>query len=488
VDSHEPLTGHFLHVFSPTMTNEFIAAWGWGNGPLSADLKAVDRGALGYNYPTVFPGNRGIRMVPSFDCGYCGPRQLPDFSQADVFEGGGGQFIVRKEMPSFADNFTLVIRTHTLKFGGYYERTGNYQGNYNFPNGHISNWSGQNNNLFNGNRLGSNNNRVANFVMGVANGYEEESRQPYNDIGYKTIAGYVNDNWKVNKRLTLELGVRFDHIGHWYDRQGVGVAVFLPDLVNSDFVAGKLFPGVRWHGNDPGVPLSGSPDRIAHVSPRFGLAWDLFGNGKTVLRGGWGMYRWNDQYNDFTAALAPGQGIMTYNLPGGSNAPISQVGTAPVPAAQWSPSTVGAVSATDYNIPVTRSWNLTISHELPGKSLLEIAYVGNSSDHILMGGGSGASVSSGDFIDANKTPLGALFTADPLTGGIAPNPEDVSHDLVGGRSRIHMLTITRLAFIWDRARCMDNRSTGRRALTCRRTSGTRTTTRCRLVGSSARGA
>ncbi|MBZ5656255.1 MAG: carboxypeptidase regulatory-like domain-containing protein [Acidobacteriia bacterium] len=424
------LTGHFLHVFSPTMTNEFIAAWGWGNAPISTNVGAISRANLGYTYPTLFASNSNIKMVPSFDCGYCGPNQLPDFSQADVFETGG-QFFVRSEMPSFSDNFTKVIKTHTLKVGAFYERVGKFQGNYNFPNGHINNWSGLRNNLFTGDPLGSPNNRVANFAMGIAQGYEEENRQPSNDIAYKTISAYINDNWKVTKRLTLELGVRFEHIGHWYDRTGVGVAVFLPDLVNSDFAAGKMFPGLRWHANDPGVPVSGEPDRFAHVSPRFGIAWDIFGTGKTVVRGGWGAYRWNDQYNDFTAALSPGQGISAYNLPNGSSALLSQISQAAVPVAQWAPSQVGALSATDYNIPVTNSYNLTISHELPGKSLLEIAYVGNSTKHTLMGGGSGASTGSGDFIDLNKAPLGAFFGADPLTGVVAQNPEDVTKQLDG---------------------------------------------------------
>jgi hypothetical protein len=92
---------------------------------------------------------------------------------------------------------------------------------------------------------------------------------------------------------------------------------------------------------------------------------------------------------------------------------------------------VSALSNTDYNIPLTYAWNLTVSHRLPGHSLLEVAYVGNDSEHTLMGGQSGAALQNGDFINQNKTPLGALFKPDPITGIVAPNPEDVTHDLAG---------------------------------------------------------
>ena len=426
-------TGHFLHVFSPTLTNEFIAAWGWANSPITANIGAVTRAGLGYpsSYSRVFPSNQNITMVPSFSCGYCGTDQLPDFSQYDIFETGG-EFFVRSENPSFTDNITKVYKTHTLKFGAYYERTGKFQGNTGYPNGSIDNWAGLNTDLITGNRLGSPNNKVANFVMGVANQYEEENSVPDNNIAYKTISGYIDDNWKVTKRLTLDIGARWEHIGHWYDRSGNGMAVFLPNLVNSDFVSGGLYPGLRWHSEDPGVPLSGEPDRLAHFSPRFGLAWDVFGTAKTVVRGGFGAYRWNDQYNDFTGALSPGLGIREYQTPGGNNVLLSQLSQIQVPQAQWTPSAVSALSATDYEIPLTYNWNLTISHQLPGRSLLEVAYVGNRSEHVLMGGGSGAGLGTSDFMNQNKTPLGALFQADPLTGVVAPNPEDVTHDLVGG--------------------------------------------------------
>ncbi len=431
LDFSKTATGHFLHVFSPTLTNEFIAAWGWANSPISTNINDVNRNTLAYPYPTVFASNSTIKMIPSFNCGYCGPNQLPDFSQFDIFETGG-EFFVRSENPSFTDNITKVYKAHTLKFGAYYARVGKYQGNTEYPNGDINAWGGLAPDLFTGNQVGSPNNKVASFVMGIANQYVEENSAPNNNIGAKTISVYVNDNWKIFKRLTLDFGARWEHIGHWYDRSGNGMAVFIPNLVNSDFVSGQYYPGLRWHGNDPGVPMSGEPDRLAHFSPRFGLAWDIFGSGKTVLRGGWGMYRWNDQYNDFTGALSPGLGINQYENSGSTNVLLSQIGSIVVAPASWSPQPVSALANGDYNIPLTYSWNLTISHQLPGHSLLEVAYVGNDSEHVLIGGGNGAAVSSGDLLNQNKTPLGALFKPDPLTGIVAPNPEDVTHDLVGG--------------------------------------------------------
>ena len=70
--------------------------------------------------------------------------------------------------------------------------------------------------------------------MGVVTSYAENSSSPISDMAYQTLSFYVDDAWKASKRLSLQLGFRFEHIGHWYDRQNNGLAVFLPSLVASE--------------------------------------------------------------------------------------------------------------------------------------------------------------------------------------------------------------------------------------------------------------
>ena len=100
--------------------------------------------------------------------------------------------------------------------------------------------------------------------MGILNGYSENNSSPIGDTAYQATAGFVSDNWRTSKKLTLELGIRIEHVGHWYDRQGIGMAVFYPDRVLSDYNSGKYAPGYYWHAIDAGVPLSGQPNRFAY--------------------------------------------------------------------------------------------------------------------------------------------------------------------------------------------------------------------------------
>jgi hypothetical protein len=423
------LSGHFVHVFSPTLTNEFLATWGWASNPVAPpNPSAAFRSTLGYptGYGTVF--NTGALLIPSYSS--AGAMTFPDFSQQDIFEAGHGSYLTKKEQPSFADNVVKVWGTHTIKIGAYTETADNEQGSFESPNGSFNGFGGLHNDVLTGNPIGSANNPVANFMLGIANQYSENSAGPAEDLAAKDIAAYIDDSWKVNRRLTVEAGFRFEHISHWYDRAKNGIPVWIPALVASDFASGKAEPGLYWHGIDPGIPTSGLPNPILFVQPRFGIAWDVFGTGRTVVRGGWGAYRWNDQYNDYANALIDADNIQNYNLNSSAqkNVLFSEIGSL-TPGAQGLGS-VTAFNPGDNKISVTHSYNLTISQQVKWNSLFEIAYVGSSTSNVLMGGGSDAgttSTSAGSFVDQNKVPLGAFFKADPVTGIVASDPEAIAN-------------------------------------------------------------
>jgi hypothetical protein len=435
-------TGHFVHVFNSTTTNEFYATWSWDNNPNTANVTPVSKETLNYpaSYGTVFK-NPAVTMIPSYYS--AGNFTYPEFSQPDFFDPGlGGSWLAKKQSPSFADNVTKVWGSQTIKVGFYYQNVGNLQGGFNFTNGVLS-FGGKNPDVFctSGTcpAIGSASNPLADFVTGIASNYQEANGEPYQDMAYRIISGYFDDSYKVTKRLTLEFGLRLDHIGHWYDRSGTGMAAFFPNLVLVDEANDRPNPGVRYHGIDPGVPISGSPSRFAFASWRFGLAYDLFGDGKTVLRGGWGAYRWNDQVNDYQGTLETAQSLQTYNLPGGKDVLLSEIGNLPAPASGVAtPGQInGQIYATDpndYNVPVTYSYNFTISHELPWRSLFEIAYVGNDTENILLGGQNGIgniNTATGSIIDRNKMALGALFLPDPVTGLVAADPENPGKTCTG---------------------------------------------------------
>jgi len=423
------LAGHFVHIFRPTLTNEFIASWGYGNFNDFDPVNPVAqyRSTLGYptTYGTIF--DSGAKIIPSYSSS--GNWTYPDFSQWDVTDNGGLAF--RKEMPAFADNLTKVWKNHTITVGFFTENVGDLTkvaNNGSQDNGALNSFGGQYNNILSGSLVGSPNNPTANFLMGVVTSYTEESYSPANNMAFQIHAVFFNDIWKARNRLTVEYGARFDHIGHWYDRSQYGVPVFIPGDVQSDFNAGRLNPGLRYHGLDPGVPDSGVPDKLLWVEPRVGFNYDLFGHGKTILRGGWGEYRMTIPDDEPETADIYSQPVKTYNLPGQKSVFLSQFGQLKASGPSGVNGNVTAFTYNDHSVPDTTSYSLTISQRVKWNSLVDVAYVGNRADRLDDPGGSdnqGPGTSSG-FIDQNKTPVGAFFKPDPVTGCTAPNPENLS--------------------------------------------------------------
>jgi hypothetical protein len=400
------LTFNMLNILKPTLTNEFVAAWGYVNSPITPNnVKASYLSTIAYPYGTVY--NDSLQAPGIYSAG---SQTFPEMSQPDLWTTGGGSYPTMKQTPSFIDNVTKVWKTHTFKLGAFTELVNNDQGSYYADNGVFSFGSSVQADPISGKTIGTNN-PTANLVMGIASSFNQTSADPLTNMAYRTTAAYVMDDWKVFPRLTVNIGFRFDHLGRWYDRTGNGMAVWLPGRYAADVASGKAYPGVSWHGIDPGVPNGGSPTRIAFTSPRFGFAYDIFGHGKTVLRGGFGEYRWGDQYNDYGGPLTSAQDMKNYTSPSG------KLGSAA--------SSVAATDPNDFENAATYAYNFTISQQLPWKTLFEIAYVGSNTKNLLMGGQSGSSgIGGSGFTNQNKIAKGGVFKADPVTGAAAPaDPE-----------------------------------------------------------------
>ena len=417
------LSGSYIHIFSSFATNELRIAGGWLENPFSAaNLNAVSKATIGYPYGTIY--STASTLAPAI-ASPGGPRSLPDLSQPDLFQQAGAYNSIKKS-PSVSDDATIVFRSHSFKFGGYWSQAGNKQGTYGAPNGTLNYASGAKSDQITGKSIGTVN-PLANFLMGITSGFSQNNINPIDDMHYTTAAGYVLDNWKVTQRLTLNLGVRLEHVGRWQDGTGNGLAVWEPSKYGADVASGKAYPGVYWKAIDGSLPNGGSPVQTVFAEPRLGLAYDVKGTGATVIRGGWASYRWNDQYNDYAGPLGTALGIKTYNSNGGQAITLKEIGALGTNAASLGslPSSVYATDQNDDKVGVTYAYNMTVSQRLPRAMLLEVAYVGNKTQNILLGGQSnGSGVGGSAIVNQNNIPYGGLFKADPVTGAAAPTDRE----------------------------------------------------------------
>lgn len=420
-DNSETISGHFVKIINPTLTNDLSGGLGYINYPLMKNNKdGWAATANGYPYKTLFgdPNSGSFsptnsNMMPSISNGYWVTTGIPFMDQPDIFQNGGS-FAWKKYNYSFEDTITKVYKTHSIKVGGYWEKSVNDQGAFTAINGEQSY---QPFGPFNcgtdpllptsGTNPAQNcgaNNQVANLIMGVGN-FTQVNRSALDSLWYPTFSGYVQDDWKATRRLTLNLGLRADHLGAWVPFTDDGVASWTGNF--SGVGPNPKLPGISWHGFDSSIPLSGRDFSSITWQPRLGLAYDLRGTGKTILRGGWGSYGYRDQWNDYATPTDLSQGIITFNSPGPVT--LQQMDSTFGAAAGGASSSATAVEFNDKYQPLSRNWNLTISQQLPWSSLFEIAYIGSDTIHeVVRPGGSGA----GQPGNVNTVAPGAWFTAE----------------------------------------------------------------------------
>ncbi len=396
----DSISASLTHVFSPSLSNEFVFGYTYIDFPnVFQDPKKVSKAALGIPFTGIFH-NAKVDQIPSLLT--WGTTEFASLFNPGGFEAGGSEgLFAKKHLPSVSDTVSKVWGTHTVKFGAYYEYVINNQPNNTFSNGMVTeaNWAG-----------GSSGNPYADLLHGFVGSYQETNFSNLHNEGYNTIEFFGMDSWRVTRRLTVDYGLRASHLGAWYDREGIGFAVWNPAL----YVAGSSNTsgtGFDWHKKDGSVPLSGFPNRALYYAPRFGVAYDLFGTGKTVLRGGWGQFYYHNA--QFTQGLDQPVGVETPTVGSLTFAQIQAVN----PSAQAFGT--GAVSRTDDHTPLTTSYSFTISQRLPFfSSLLEASYVGNQSKYGLNQNGIGT--------NANVVPFGTLFNKgfDPSNQNNGTNPSE----------------------------------------------------------------
>lgn len=451
----------YTRVFGPTVTNELNAALSFISDPANmGNPNAVDRfdmssyngGHGNFNYLGEYK-NAGDYSVPA----------LSDYSglgYPNLLMPGGfynNQVHMKKVVPDFQDAVSWSKGAHFFQFGIYFEKgilngiavnSAYPQGEYTFnPGNSFYEYDGNpqepfvnaqfvacENPLSSGTSrasgaayLGSCINPNAMMYLGTPDSFTQTNFTPIVDMQYTTLAGFVNDQWKLHsKRLhevTLMLGARIEHLGPWTDKHNNGLATFSPSLYKqqcSETIGSPVacaettdYPGISWHGVNSAVSNSVNNPQMVYFSPRVGMAWDIFGHGNTVLHGGWGIYRHEEEFAPYAAAAATAQGYKTtylqqqWNFDGvDEQAPINP-----------SDFNVDVLSQNDTVRPVYYEYNGTISQRVDLKgirnSLVEVAYVGSTNkNQSSFNQGSNYNEAS----DLNLIPAGYMFGSQSTNG------------------------------------------------------------------------
>jgi hypothetical protein len=357
------------HIFSPAVVNEIRLG-------IARQYFPFQVASFNENIPQKLglPSNVPNMALPNFSNGYSGfPTQTIGLRGALTWDA--------------TDTVTYVHGNHSIKagieyrllFGNNYQ-TNNPSGSFNFSQGLTGNPQAQSG-------TGS---TYADFLLGdVANAsvgtYIGESEKGY------SLSGFVQDDWRVSKRLNVNVGLRYDYQQPPYERN-CGTSNFNPYVSDPNTgLMGEMQYACKGYGKS-----FLNPDHT-DFAPRVGFAYDLLGNGKTIVRGGYAIFYpsiFTLQYFGNTQGFAS---TNTSYTPAGNNgnlvafqlkngfpsAPIQPLG-----AALGSSFLLGqGVSYNQPNdkTPMSQQWDFSVQKQLPGNWVVDLAYAGNHGTHLVAG-------------------------------------------------------------------------------------------------------
>jgi hypothetical protein len=382
-----------LHTFNPTTYAEVTVGVNWSHQYTSALDQAAkdanDRTKVLPGLSQFFPQANPDNLMPqaSFNGGIPSSNNVPI---ASFNVESRWPFFGFNTLWNFSGNLTKIMGTHTMKSGLFVEHTTRPAQRSSQFNGNLS---------FNTDNQAPLNTNIgfANALLGAVTSYSESDGHPSAHGQFVNTEFYVQDNWRIRRNFTIDAGVRFYYITPTQS-EGDQVAAFNPEAwsasqaprlyqpistpqgrralnpvtgaIEPAVFIGRLVPnsGNFTNGMEvfDGTPQRSSPFRAA---PRFNFAWDPWGDGKTSVRGGWGMFydRYQDDWILDLIELPPV--LNTFNLfyttlPELLNNPLTATPT-------------GVRFIDPFTPPVVYNYSVGVQRDIGFQLVADVAYVGN---------------------------------------------------------------------------------------------------------------
>jgi len=380
------LVARLTSSFSPTLLNEFVFSYTTDHIILNNVGNWKRSSFPGFTVPDIFPGNGGgvlpgINLVTS---AYGG-----GFAQDAGYIPNG----VYNSNPTYTyrDNVTKIISKHNLQFGAYAITAQKNELGGELPPGSVPGFL-----TFNDSNTGfSTGNAFADLLLGRISSYGQQDVRLKYFNRYKILEPYFQDDWHATPRLTLNLGVRISLLGTYREkknqafnfdpaRYASGQTTVNPDGTVNFLAANGGTPsvtslpnGIVQCGVTPGVPVSCMQGHLFNPAPRIGFAYDPKGNGRTAIRGGYGIFFEHANGNEGNteslenspplANAAQRNFINGYAGTGQAQAQLPLSVTAIPTKAVW---------------PYVQQWHFDIQQEVARNTVATISYVGSSGTHL----------------------------------------------------------------------------------------------------------
>jgi hypothetical protein len=303
---------------------------------------------------------------------------------------GYGPYNEANKNYAFFDNLSWIRGRHMFRFGFTVNR---YNKTENAAN------SGTNQGAFSFSSTGAPagttafNQAFANFLLGNAASFSQTSLDLTPDLWAWQSEAYAQDDFKFSPRITVSMGVRWSYFGQPTGAKGE-LTNFDPNVYTAasaakiDPTSGNIVTGSVTLPYTDGIITGGkgspfgskvAPDQWRNFAPRVGIAWDPYGDGKTSLRAGYGIFYDASLVGDYEQSIfqnPPFVQNVTY-----SNAPFNNV-TAGAPPGTTSTIFARATPLPN-NIPYVQQWSLSMQHQFWANTLLDVTYAGSKGTHLI---------------------------------------------------------------------------------------------------------